>query len=121
MAEAFTQTVRHFFPELNDWFQALPDSRVRDAITYETRFLVWWGLLLYLLQLGSRRQLDFALDQYGPGLLDNLNRLAGTSQLTRPVHDTLDHLLEHVPTSAFPDLRLKMVWTLANFRYFRDC
>jgi hypothetical protein len=120
MAEAFTQTVRHFFPELNDWFQALPDSRDRDSITYETRFLVWWGLLLYLLQLGSRRQLDFALDRYGPELLDNLNRLAGTSQVTRPVHDTLDHLLEHVPTRAFTDLRLKMVNRLIRMKALDD-
>jgi hypothetical protein len=119
-ARAFVQTVRHFFPDLNDWFQSLPDTRDPDAITYETRFLVWWGMLLFLLQLESRRQLDFVLDKYGPGLLDNLNRLAGTSQVTRPVHDTLDHLLEHVTLSAFHDLRLQMVNRLIRMKALDD-
>jgi hypothetical protein len=73
-------------------------------------------LLLFLLQLGSRRQLDFSLDSYGPGLLENLNRLAGTSQSTRPVHDTLDHFLEHVEVDAFARLRLQMVKRLIRMK-----
>ena len=64
-AQAFVQTVRHFFPDLNDWLEELPDTRDPDAIRYETRFLGWWGLWLYLGQLGSRRQLDFQLDAWG--------------------------------------------------------
>jgi hypothetical protein len=120
IAKTFAQTVRHFFPELNDWLQALPDTRDRDAITYETRFLAWWGLLLFVLQLGSRRQLDFALDRYGRTLLDNLNRLASSSQSTLPVHDTLDHFLEHVPSDAFADLRFQMVRRLIRMKVLDD-
>ena len=41
-----------------------------EAIVYETRFLAWWGLWLYLGQLGSRRQLDFQLDAWGTRVLD---------------------------------------------------
>src|SRR5438128_158046 len=75
---ALVKTVRHFFPHLNDWLQAVPDSRDQDACTYETRFLAWWGILLYLFQLGSRRQLNFRLDAQGTCVLANLNRLADT-------------------------------------------
>ena len=114
------QTVRHFFLQLNNWLQALPDSRDRDAITYETRLLAWWGLLLYVLQLGSRRQLDFALDKYGPGVLDSINRLAGTQQTTRPVHDTLDHFLGHVPVMAWHDLCQRMINRLIRMKAFDD-
>ena len=103
------QTVRHFFPNLNDWLQSLPDSRVQEACIYETRFLGWWGILLYLLQLGSRRQLDFRLNTLGTRVLANVNRLAGTQQQTRPVHGTLDHFLDHVPADAFAHLRTRMV------------
>jgi hypothetical protein len=103
------QTVRHFFPKLNDWLQGLPDTRDRDLLIYETRFLAWWGILLYLLQLGSRRQLDFQLDAQGSYVLANLNRLAGTEQHTRPVHGTLDHFLEHVPSAAIGQVRTRMV------------
>ena len=110
------QTVRHFFPELNDWFQAIPDAQNQDLITYQTRFMVWWGILLYVLQLSSRRQLDFALDKYGPDLLDNLNRLAGTSQQTRPVHDTLDYFIKPSQENAFHDLRQQMAYRLLRMK-----
>jgi hypothetical protein len=108
--------VRHFFPEANRWFDELPDTRDREAITYETRFLAWWGLWLYLAQLGSRRQLDFQLEAYGTHVLDNLNRLAGTDHDTRPVHDTLDHFVGHVGPDGFADLRTKFVRRLCRMR-----
>jgi hypothetical protein len=110
------RTIGHFFPDLNRWLDRLPDSRDPEALTYETRFLAWWGILLYLLQLGSRRQLDFELDARGTNVLDNLNRLAGTDQPARPVHDTLDHFLEHVPGDAFAELRTKMVRRLLRMK-----
>ncbi len=120
VANAFVQTVRHFFPELNDWLQALPDTRDRDAITYETRFLAWIGLLLFVLQLGSRRQLDFALDNFSDAALANLNRLADTQQESLPVHDTLDHFLDHVAWHAFPQVRWQMVQRLLRMRALED-
>ncbi len=113
---AFVQTVRHFFPDLNDWLQKLPDTRDHDSITYETRFMGWWGLWLYLPQLGSRRQLDYSLHPWDPGVLPNLNRLAQTQQTTRPVHDTLDHFLEHVALSGWERLRTQIVQRLLRMK-----
>lgn len=103
------QTIRHFFPDFNDWLQAVPDSRDQDACIYPTRFLAWWGICLYLFQLGSRRQLNFRLDALGTCVLANLNRLADTHQQTRPVHGTLDHFLDHVPASALAAVRTRMI------------
>ena len=120
VATAFVQTIRHFFPDLNDWLQALPDSRDRDAITYETRFLAWTGLFLFVLQLGSRRQLDFAFDRYSDAALANLNRLANTQQESLPVHDTLDHFHEHVPWYAYHAVRLLMVRRLIRMKALDD-
>lgn len=88
LGAAFVQTVRHFFPTLNEELQALPDRRLQPACTYETRFLAWWGLLLFILKLGSRRQLNYRLDALGASVLANVNRLANTHQTTRPVHVT---------------------------------
>jgi hypothetical protein len=116
VAHAFAQTVRHFFPDLNDWLDQLPDTRDQDACVYAARFLAWWGLWLYLGQLGSRRQLDFQFDALGTHVLANLNRLADTDQSTRPVHDTLDHFLGHSTPAGFADLRTKMVRRLARMR-----
>jgi hypothetical protein len=110
------QTVRHFFPDFNRWLDRLPDSRVQDACTYDRRFLAWWGLQLYLLQLGSRRQLDFELREGGPQVLANLNRLADTSQTTLPVHDTLDHFVGHVPRAGWEQLRNRCVQRLLRMK-----
>lgn len=98
------QTVRHFFPQRNDWLERLPDTRDQDVIEYDRRFLAWWGIALYLFQLGARRQLDFDLDAHDTHVLENLNRLAQTQQTTRPVPDTLDHFLEPVAAVAFAAL-----------------
>lgn len=110
------QTVRHFFPDFNAWLDRLPDTRDQDAIEYDRRFLAWWGIALYLFQLGSRRQLDFDLDAHDTHVLENLNRLAQTQQTTRPVHDTLDHFLEHVAAVAFAALCLHMVRRLIRMK-----
>lgn len=110
------QTTRHFFPDLNDWLDRLPDSRVQDACTYGRRFLAWWGLALYLLQLGSRRQLDFDVRDGGERVLGNLNRLAQSEQTTLPVHDTLDHFLGHVENAGWQRLRTRVVQRLLRMK-----
>jgi hypothetical protein len=110
------QTVRHFFPELNAWLDALPDGRDPERIVYAGRFLAWWGLALYLFQLGSRRQLDYELDAAGTHVLDNLNRLAETQHTTRPVHDTLDYFLEHSPAAALAGVRTQCVRRLLRMK-----
>jgi hypothetical protein len=114
--QALVQTIRHFFPQLNTWLDHLPDSREQRLVVYEGRFLAWWGICLYLFQLGSRRQLDFDLSAEGTHVLDNLNRLAHTRHDTRPVHDTLDHFLEHSQAEAFAQLRTQMVQRLLRMK-----
>src|SRR3954452_20574330 len=52
------RTVRHFFPELNAWIDAIDDPRFPPLVIYHKRFLVWWGLALFFCKLSSRRQLD---------------------------------------------------------------
>jgi hypothetical protein len=116
LGACLVQTVRHFFPDFNDWLDRLPDTRDQSAIEYDRRFLAWWGIALYLFQLGSRRQLDFDLDAQDTCVLDNLNRLAETQQTTRPVHDTLDHFLDHVVATAFARLGLDMVRRLLRMK-----
>jgi hypothetical protein len=110
------QTARHFFPDFNAWLDLLPDTRVQDACTYDKRFLAWWGLHLYLLQLGSRRQLDYELRDAGPQVLANLNRLAQTEQTTLPVHDTLDHFIGHVKLAGWGRLRHQCVQRLLRMK-----
>lgn len=109
LGQAFVQTTRHFFPAFNDWLQAVRDTRDPDLCVYSTRFLIWWGICLYLFQLRSRRQLNFRLDALGTSVLANLNRLADTRQDSRPVHGTLDHFVGHVQPQEFAQVRTRMI------------
>lgn len=78
-------------------------------VTYDARFLGWWGLLLFLLKLGSRRQLDFKLRDLELAALENINRLAGTEQTSLPVNKTLSHFLAHVGSSPLAQLRTRLL------------
>lgn len=87
------RTVRHFFPDLNAWIDEIDDPRFQPLVVYHKRFLVWWGLSLFLCKLSSRRQLDYQFNSDGSEVLANLNRLAGTTQESRPVNKTLEYFL----------------------------
>lgn len=109
-------TVRHFFPQFNDWIDQIPDPRFQPFVIYHKRFLLWWGLTLFLCKLSSRRQLDFQCNTDGPYVLDNLNRLAGTQQQTRPVHDTLDYFLGRSGVAGVFGLRTLMMRHLLRMK-----
>ena len=90
------------------------DSRRQAQVIYAGPFLLWMGLLLFLLKLGSRRQLRFELDS--PEALKNLNRLAGCSMETMAHSDTLAHFLGHVPPGQYARVRRKMVFRLVRMK-----
>ncbi|MBI3412057.1 MAG: hypothetical protein HY040_27315 [Planctomycetes bacterium] len=110
------RTIRHFFPEINAWMDEIRDPRFLPSIVYHKRFLVWWGLSLFLFKLGSRRQLDYELDAQNTRVLDNLNRLAGTQQKTRPVNKTLNYFLGRIGAQQVADLRTRLVRRLLRMR-----
>jgi hypothetical protein len=110
------QTIRHFFPDLNSWIDEIDDQRFQPMVVYHKRFLVWWGLGLFLFKLGSRRQLDSEFDTDGPEVLNNFNRLAGTAQDSRPVNKTLEHFLELNGSDPIAVLRRLMVQRLIRMK-----
>ena len=110
------QTVGHFFPELNAWIDQIDDPRFPPLVVYHKRFLVWWGLSLFLCKLSSRRQLDYQLNTDGPEVLANLNRLAGTAQDSRPVNQTLEYFLENIGSAPIAGLRQRMVQRLIRMK-----
>jgi hypothetical protein len=117
---ALVQTVRHFFPELNAWIDAIDDPRFPPLVIYHKRFLLWWGLALFVCKLGSRRQLDYALNGDGPEVLPNLNRLAGTAQESRPVNQTLEYFLGRIGSTPIAGLRQRMVRRLIRMKTLDD-
>jgi hypothetical protein len=113
---AFARTARHFFPSLNDWLDKVPDPRRQDRITYRHRFLLWFGILLFVGKLGSRRQLDFKYREKDTCVLVNLNRLAQTDQDSIPCNDTLDDYLAHLKVPDVCYVRTRMMDQLIRMR-----
>lgn len=87
-------------------------------VTYSHRFLVWWGLLLFLCKLGRVRQLDYQLRDDETFVLANVNALAHAHQESLPVCGTLSHFLGHVGSAALGDLRTRMVRQLIRNKVF---
>jgi len=103
---------------LTERLDQVRDTRASDRIVYPTRFLVWAAWMPFLLKLGSRRAVRFELDS--PIALENLNRLSGSTQHTRPHSDTLEHFLGHVPPGESPKLRRDMVYRLIRMKALDD-
>ena len=105
---------------MNTWIDAIPDPRFLPFITYDKRFLFYWGLSLFLFKLGSRRQLDFQLTAQDTYVLDNLNRLAGTHQTTRPVPNTLNYFVGRIGAEPVATLRTQLVRRLLRSKVLED-
>jgi hypothetical protein len=110
------RTLRHFFPRFNEYLDDIDDPRLEPNVSYDKRFLLWWGLALFLLKLGSRRQLDFQLGRDGPQVLHNLNRLADTDQDTCPVHNTLNYFLGRIGSAPLVTLRQRLMQRLIRMK-----
>jgi hypothetical protein len=113
---AFARTVRHFFPDFNLWLDKAPDPRRQDRVVYHRRCLLWYGVLLFVGKLGSRRQLDFKYREQGTAVLSNVNRLAQTEQDALPHNDTLDDYLARIGSGPLAALRASMIDRLIRMR-----
>lgn len=112
--------MRHFFPDFPKWVDAMPDTRLQELVVYRARFLMIWGVSLFTCKLGSKRQLDFQLRELDSEVLNNLNRLAGTTQASLPVDGTLDHYLDHLGPEPLESIRTQMVNRLIRMRVVDD-
>jgi hypothetical protein len=85
-------------------------------VTYDKRFLLWVGILLFVCKLTSRRQVDYQFNRDGPEVLANLNRLAGTEQTTCPVNQTLEYFLSRVGSEPIAGLEQRLVNRLIRMK-----
>jgi hypothetical protein len=108
------KTVAHFFPDLFDWLGEVQDRRDQERITFGRRFLLWTGLMGFLLKLGSRRRIRFELDT--PQALANLNALSHQQQRKVAHSDTLNYFLGKVPAASLAAVRRKMVGRLVRMK-----
>ena len=102
LGAVFAKTVRHFAPDLPKVIEALPDHRKAEDVLYPKANVVWSGILMFLLGLGSRRQFRFESDS--AAFVANLNAVAGSSVETAPHDDSIVYYLEPLEPGPFAEL-----------------
>ena len=88
----------------------LPDPRRQERCLYTQAHLIWTGLLLFLMHLGSRRQMRF--ERLADSFTENLALLSGQKDLdTVADPDTLAYYAEHVSVGAIEKL---LAWMMRH-------
>ena len=112
--DVFLKTVYHFFPKLTRWLNQVEDPRNKNMITYEPGHLLWLGIFLFLLRLGSKRRIKYKLaTEY---FLENLNRLCLSYSEKVAHHDTVEYLLCGLGPGQMHKVRHKMINRLIRMR-----
>lgn len=97
--------MRHYFQDLFRWIDQIPDGRDPKRIRYRVRELIGTGLLMLLLKLESRRQLN---EERGRGQCDAHAR--GFFHGRGIAHgDSVNSFLRPVEVEHLHQLRVKMV------------
>lgn len=110
MKEVLYKTIKHFFPEYRSWLKSMKDPRNKNMLTYELPAMIWVGVLLFLLKLGARRQLNYEFES--EEMVKNVEVLA-KEKIERIPHDgTLEYLLERLSPVELCWLRTNMVNSL---------
>ncbi len=122
--DAYLKTIRRFLPKQFEWMEAVKDRRNPYFITYSTSYMVWTGILLFLLKMGSRRQIKYILNT--KMFIQNMNDWVKTEvrQVAHP--DTLVYFATGVDPMELEKLLRKDVYSvirsrgLEKFRLFKE-
>ncbi len=104
------KTLHHYFPKLNRWFSNIKDPRQENSKVYKIEALIWVGIYMFLLKLGSRRSINFKFKT--KAFRDNLSKVSKTSLDSVPNDVTLSNLFERLPALPFQGVIVRMVRTL---------
>jgi len=112
--DVFFKTVHHFFPKLSIWLQSVDDPRNENKIIYEPSHLLWLGIFVFLLRLGSKRKIKYKLNT--EDFLENLNKLCPGYSENVAHHDTVEYFLERLESEELYIVRQKMINRLVRMK-----
>ena len=126
LLEAEEGTVKHFFGGWDKIFSEVSDPRTAGLLTYPLPSLLFSGTLMYLLRLGSRRQINFDFRK-NENIEEKFWSLWGTDEA--PHGDTLNYAFKNIAVNEIQEVLCLLVerlirkkvldrWRLLG-RYFR--
>jgi len=114
MNEVLYKTMRQFFPGFNNWIKTMKDPRDKDLIEYPIQQMTWFGILIFMLRLGARRQMNFKFNTQCAR--ENLSVLTGT-EVESITHDTnLSYFLKKLGVEELIKLRSRMINRLIRMK-----
>jgi len=114
MKDIFYKTLHHYFPKLNRWISNLPDPRQQKSTRYRLNTLIWVGIKMFLLKLGSRRSINFRFND--ENFIRNLSKLCKKAIAGIPNDVTLSNLLKRIDPACIQEIVIKMLKTLLKKR-----
>jgi len=102
------------FPKLTKWLALVDDPRNKNKITYAPSHLLWLGIFLFLLRLGSKRKIKYRLST--EEFLENLNKLCSGYNQNVAHHDTVEYFLQKLQPEEPCVVRQKMINRLIRMK-----
>ena len=114
IADVFFKTTNHFFPKLSKWLNQVVDPRQVKKIKYSSSHLLWLGVFLFLMRLGSKRQIKylFSTEEFRK----NLGILCQNFTDSIAHHDTLENLVNKLNPDEVSMIRHKMINRLLRMK-----
>ena len=112
--DVFFKTVHHFFPKLTRWLASVDDPRNKNKITYSPSHRRWLGIFLFLLRLGSRREISYRLST--EEFLKNLCILTSSYDEKIAHHDTVEYFIERLDPGEMYKVRHKMAYRMIRMK-----
>jgi len=106
LLEAEAGTVKHFFGSWEKIFEKVSDCRKESLITYPLSSLLFTGVLMYLLRLGSRRQINFELRE-NENVEEKYLSLSGVDGV--PHGDTVNYALQELDVDEIQEVLCSLV------------
>ena len=109
LLNAMSGTVKHFFGGWGKIFSKVADPRQENLLTYPLPSLLFSGTLMYLLRLGSRRQINFDL-RNNENVEEKFHSLWEISQI--PHGDTLNYAFKNIAVDEIQEVLCQLAETL---------
>ena len=106
LLEAEAGTVKHFFGSWEKIFEKVSDCREKSLITYPLSSLLFTGVLMYLLRLGSRRQINFELRE-NENVEEKYLSLSGVDEV--PHGDTVNYAFQELDVDEIQEVLCSLV------------
>ena len=110
----FHKTLHRFFPKLPKWIDSIEDPRQENKTEYNIAHLFWLGTFLFMMKLGSRRQINFQFQT--DNFKENLNLLSGGKNERVADHGTVENLVKQSPPENLSGLKQKLLKRLIRIK-----